>query len=579
MPLLKTIMTSLSHDDPSIISLIFNNIDPIFQFLLSTDNAGNLDANVVKIVGIFHTYLNSLAEFSAKQIGASKDPNKYKNIKVLDILVYELTTTNKDSTLLKSIATVLQILQLDSPIAPILDKINAMIGSEIEIPSELKDYSEAEWQNKIFLGKTTYWVKTTTIKTTSLTNQLQKIIQSLVNVTVGVKSSDLYTSLSNNVQTTIEKNDFAYHSSNATVTQHLSVKMNFKETVKFDLMPLLVLLDNVTGEVSLSSAKLANKPTTPEAGLSIVTPGAIKVSLPLPTLPLSLGISLATTLPTDIVIMPDNYLQFSYTANNAKLRPNVNTNTGMINWAYQLIEQIAIAYESSESSKDPFRDPLYIWGILPASNTKYTGPSTTSSYYGSNYSNSDQTKFLGVTVVLTNIYLTDLIGFNGGLTNYVTASTSLTNGTVIPNYNNAIYSAGATVEQLKSDTDFTTYLDNLINNYGQWTNNALSKKPEFSLKGGDDLSTKIKEYFQFGSDFSTNKYVSYEYGFSASQYKLLNDKYTYTFNLIFSVPVLYKPYSATTSSLVTNLTFTFTSNQAPTPTPSQPAKPANNLNN
>lgn len=572
MPLLKTIMTSLSHDDPSIISLILNNIDPIFQFLLSTDNASNLDANVVKIIGIFHTYLKSLAEFSAKQIGASKDPNKYKNIKVLDILVYELTTPNKDSTLLKSIATVLQIIQPNSPIAPILDKINSMIGSEIKIPSELKDYSEAEWkneQNKL-TKKWTYKVKTTTIKTTSLTTQLQKIIQSLVNVTVNDKSSDLYTSLSNNVQTTIVKNDFTYNSSSATVTQNLSVKMNFKETVKFDLMPLLVLLDNVTGEVSLSSSKAtSSKPTTPEAGLSTVTPGAIKVSI--------LSLSLATTLPTDIVIMPDNYLQFSYIANNAKLRPNVNTNTGMINWAYQLIEQIAIAYESSESSKDPFRDPLYIWGILVASNTKYTGPSTTSSYYGSNYSNSDQTKFLGVTVVLANIYLTDFIGFNGGLTNYVTASTSLTNGTTIPNYNSAIYSAGATVEQLKSDTDFTTYLADLINNYGQWTNNTLSKKPEFILKDGDGLSTKIKEYFKFGSDFSTNKYVSYEYGFSASQYKLLNDKYTYTFNLIFSVPVLYKPYGSTTSSLVTNLTFTVTSNTKPTPT--QPAKPTNNLNN
>ena len=568
MPLLKTIMTSLSKDDPSIISLIFNNIDPIFQFLLSTNNASNLDANVVKIIGIFHTYLKSLAEFSAKQIGASKDPNKYKNIKVLDILVYELTTPNKDSTLLKSIATVLQILQPNSPIAPILDKINAMIGSEIKIPSELKDYSSAEWQNKKILFWT-YKVKTTTIKTTSLTTQLQKIIQSLVNVTVGAKSSDLYTSLSNNVQTTIVKNDFAYHSSSATVTQNLSVKMNFKETVKFDLMPLLVLLDNVTGTVSLSSPKATSKPTIPNTGLTEVSPGTIKVSLPPPLPPLPLGISLATILPTDIVIMPDNYLQLSYTANNAKLRPNVNTNTGMINWAYQLTEQIAIAYES-ESPKDP----LYTKGILVASNTKYTGPSITSSYYGSNYSNSDLTKFLYLT---TGIYLTDLIGFNGGLTNYVTVSTSLTNGTVIPDYNSAIYSAGATVEQLKSYTDFTTYLADLINNYGKWIKGALSKMPEFSLKNGDSLSTKIKEYFKFGSDFSTNKYVSYEYGFSASQYKLINDKYTYTFNLIFSVPVLYKPYGSTTSSLVTNLTFTVTSNTKPTPT--QPAKPTNNLNN
>lgn len=572
MPLLKTIMTSLSKDDPSIISLIFNNIDPIFQFLLSTNNASNLDANVVKIIGIFHTYLKSLAEFSAKQINASKDPNKYKNIKVLDILVYELTTPNKDSTLLKSIATVLQILQPNSPIAPILDKINAMIGSQITIPSELKDYSEAEWQN-ITEGKGTSWsplrvktyqVKTTTIKTTALTAQLQKIIQSFVNVTVNNNPSDLYTSLSNNVQTTPVKNDFAYHSSSATVTQNLSVKMNFKETVKFDLMPLLVLLDNVTGEVSLSSFKPTNKPTTPE-GFTAVSPGTI------------LGISLATTLPTDIVIMPDNYLQLSYTANNSKLRPNVNTNTGMINWAYQLKEQIAIAYESKDKN-----DPLYTKGVLPASNTKYTGPSTTSKYYGWKYSNKDKTKFLGVVVVLgiPTVFLTDFVGFNGGLTNYVTASTSLTNGTVIPNYNSAIYSAGATVEQLKSNTDFTTYLADLINNYGQWTNNTLSKKPEFSLKDGNSLSTKIKEYFKFGSDFSTNKYVSYEYGFSASQYKLINDKYTYTFNLIFSVPVLYKPYGSTTSSLVTNLTFTVTSNQAPKPTaPSQPAKPTNNLNN
>jgi len=110
---------------------------------------------------------------------------------------------------------------------------------------------------------------------------------------------------------------------------------------------------------------------------------------------------------------------------------------------------------------------LHTKGVLPASNTKYTGPSKTSSYYGSNYSNSAKTKFLGITVIAVTVYLTDFVGFNGGLTNYVTASTSLTNGTVIPNYNNAIYSAGATVEQLKSDTDFTTYLDNLINNYGQ----------------------------------------------------------------------------------------------------------------
>lgn len=563
MPLLKTIMTSLSKDDPSIISLIFNNIDPIFQFLLSTDNASNLDANVVKIIGIFNTYLKSLAEFSAKQINASKDPNKYKNIKVLDILVYELTTANKDSTLLKSIATVLQILQPNSPIAPILDKINAMIGSEIKIPSELKDYSEAVWQNKKSWFSWTYKVKTATIKKTPLTNQLQKIIQSLVNVTVGAKSSDLYTALSNNIQTTIVKNDFSYYSSSATVTQNLSVKMNFKETVKFDLMPLLVLLDNVTGEVSLSSSKVTSKPTIPESDLTDVSPGAIRLSI--------LSISLATTLPTDIVIMPDNYLQLSYTANNAKLRPNVNTNTGMINWAYQLTEQIAIAYESKDQN-----NPLYKNGVLPASNTKYTGPTVMSSYYGSNYSSKDKTRFLGVVIGIT-VYLTDFISFNGGLTNYVTTSTSLTNGIVIPNYNSAIYSAGATVEQLKSNTDFTTYLADLINNYGQWTDGTLSKKPEFNLRDGNSLSTKIKEYFNFGSDFSTNKYVSYEYGFNASQYKLGDNKYTYTFNLIFSVPVLYKPYGSTTSSLVTNLTFTVTSDKAPTPT--QPAKPTNNLNN
>lgn len=563
MPLLKTIMTSLSKDDPSIISLIFNNIDPIFQFLLSTDNASNLDANVVKIIGIFNTYLKSLAEFSAKQINASKDPNKYKNIKVLDILVYELTTANKDSTLLKSIATVLQILQPNSPIAPILDKINAMIGSEIKIPSELKDYSEAVWQNKKSWFSWTYKVKTATIKKTPLTNQLQKIIQSLVNVTIGAKSSDLYTALSNNIQTTIVKNDFSYYSSSATVTQNLSVKMNFKETVKFDLMPLLVLLDNVTGEVSLSSSKVTSKPTIPESDLTDVSPGAIRLSI--------LSISLATTLPTDIVIMPDNYLQLSYTANNAKLRPNVNTNTGMINWAYQLTEQIAIAYESKDQN-----NPLYKNGVLPASNTKYTGPTVMSSYYGSNYSSKDKTRFLGVVIGIT-VYLTDFISFNGGLTNYVTTSTSLTNGIVIPNYNSAIYSAGATVEQLKSNTDFTTYLADLINNYGQWTDGTLSKKPEFNLRDGNSLSTKIKEYFNFGSDFSTNKYVSYEYGFNASQYKLGDNKYTYTFNLIFSVPVLYKPYGSTTSSLVTNLTFTVTSDKAPTPT--QPAKPTNNLNN
>jgi len=41
--------------------------------------------------------------------------------------------------------------------------------------------------------------------------------------------------------------------------------------------------------------------------------------------------------------------------------------------------------------------------------------------------------------------------------------------------------------------------------------------------------------------------------------------------------VLYKPYGSTTSSLVTHLTFTVTSDKKPTPT--QPAKPANNLNN
>lgn len=565
MPLLKTIMTSLSNDDPSIVSLIFNNVDDVFQFLLSTDNASNLDANVVKIVGIFNTYLSSLAEFSAKQVDASKDPNKYKNIKVLDVLVHELTTTTKDSTLLKSIATVLQIVQPDSSIASVLESINSMIGSKIVVPSELKDYSEAKWQNQRKLLSWTYKVETATIKTVSLTSQLQKIIKSLINVTVNDKLSDLYTALSSNVQTTTVKNDFSYNSSSATVTQNLSLKMNFKETVKFDLMPLLVLLDNVTGEVSLSSTIANEKATASE--LTEVSPGTIKV----PTSILSLNINLATTLPTDIVIMPDNYLQFSYVANNAKVRPNVNTNTGMINWAYQSTEQIAIAYESQDKN-----NPLYKNGVLAASNTKYTTTSATSSYYGSTYSNSSKTKFLGVVAILT-VYLTDFISFNGGLTNYVTASTNLTNGTVIPNYNSSIYSEGATVEQLKSDTDFTTYLTDLINNYGQWTDGALSKKPEFSLKDGNDLNTKIKEYFKFGNDFSTNKYISYEYGFNASHYKLMNDKYTYTFNLIFSTPVLYKSYGSTTSSLVTNLTFTVTSSKAPTPT--TPADPATNVNN
>lgn len=603
MPLLNTVMTSISNDNPPIIALIFNNMEDIFSFVLSDDNSSNLDSNLVTLLKSVYNYLNAIVKYSSSS-STSTNADKYKTIKVLDILSYELTATDRGSTLLTLLSSVFQIIQPDSTIPNLLTTINSMIGNQIKIPSTIYDYSSATWNNVLdskSTSVTSYRVKEGTGTSYKLSTYFGKIIDSFLNVTVGsdTTTTPIATVLNNYVNISTTSNTFTYDASTHTVTQDLTMRMNFTDTITINTLPICVFLDNISLNIaigSLGSVSTATKTTSTTDGYTTISSNKANInvsnldSLVSGFLPSGLssllkinGISLdlGSIFPTDIVIKSNNFVDLNYKATNAKLTPLVDSKTGAINWSYQANENVTISYNDETN------------GILASSNLKYKRNANSSlastMYYGSKFQTGKSgnslidgflpsSGYLGVDVSAKVLFVTLnikiglfplLADFSGNYSKSIMVSTNLSNPTTIDNYNSKVYVPNAKITQKQTTTAFTSYLSTLIDTYGQWVA-GTDGTTKFSLKSGHDLDTQLKNYFDFGSAFTDNEYVTYKYGFDAISYKLLNDTYQYTFHIYLSTPTNYTTLvdgtTASKSSLVTTISFNVTSNKAPTGT-------------
>ena len=143
---------------------------------------------------------------------------------MLDILSYELTATNRGTTLLTLISNILKLVQPDSTIPNLLTTINSMIGTQITIPTTIYDYSSATWENDVSKdGKTitNYKIQTANPSTygVKLSTFFGKIIKSFLNVKVGsdTTTTTLADMMSTNTSITTTNNTFSYNASNHTV--------------------------------------------------------------------------------------------------------------------------------------------------------------------------------------------------------------------------------------------------------------------------------------------------------------------------------------------------------------------------
>ena len=614
MPLLSTVMTSISNDNPPIITLIFNNLEDIFSFVLD-NSADNLDANLVALLRSIYDYLNTILKYSSTS-SSTTNADKYKTIKVLDILSYELTATNRGTTLLTLISNILKLVQPDSTIPNLLTTINSMIGTQITIPTTIYDYSSATWENDVSKdGKTitNYKIQTANPSTygVKLSTFFGKIIKSFLNVKVGsdTTTTTLADMMSTNTSITTTNNTFSYNASNHTVTQDLSIRMKFNQTVTIDTLPICVLLDNIKLNIpinTLGTIYTSKAADSTSGNYTTISPNVLNVSITnldsiisgfLPDFLKgsitinSISADLGSIFPTDIVIKPNNFVDINYKATNSTLSPLVDSKTGAINWSYQAEENVTINYNDATD------------GILAASNTKYRISANNSNlskqmYYGAKFESKSNGSLVDSLLSSQGINLSGhfgvdvsakvnipLIGalvpnnlsmglfpllanFNGSYSKSIMVGTSLSNPKKIENYNSKVFIPQATITQTKTTSEFKTYLSELIDKYGQWTKDSTTNTTKFSLKSGNTLAANLKNYFSFGNAFTNNNYVSYRYGFDAIAYKLLNDTYEYTFHIYLSTPTHYTTIAdgstAASSSLVTTISFTVTSNKAPT---------------
>lgn len=585
MPLLKSIMTSISENDPPIVELLFSNADFIFQFLQLESTKPHIDTNTQNIILSVAKYLDALANFAKNQkvvttdtSSINADPDKYKSIKVLDILVYEMTLT-KDETNSSLFTLIADVLDLISPssasVSQALRLIGSQLGSTIKLPRTLTDYSVATFQNDVntFLGRPVslkaYKVVSGTEGQVKLEDQFAKIIKStLLSVKVGANadSMDLHSMLSNNVNVNIETNSFNFDKQNKTVLQDLKIKYTFKEDVDLDLMPLLVLVDNLIVNDSkqlnlnlspLFTSTIKNKSTNKNLDSRATTTTTVAPSDAIylnasinlgSVLNIKFNDYLTSLLPVNLAIEKDiNYLVTQYVANNSVLSPTISSD-GSINWQYNYLTKNTINYENILTSSKTNKKP---------SSNYYT-----QTYFGSRYRN--------VYLIMTVPSIIKLLfGMNNTWTSYSSISTNLTNPTKIENYNSSLFIPTSTVKLLTSGAEFEQYLSDFINNNGTWATSAIdSSKKEFVLTDEQKKSFDLNKYFAFGDAFK-NPFINYEWEITSKQSKVITDKYEYWFVLKFTSPTLYSYTDTTTnnvvSSLVDQVAFYVSSASAPKP--------------
>lgn len=519
MPLIKQIMTSLSNDDPPIFSFLFSNLDYIFNFLKSQNTA-------TAVINPLSKYLDTLVTFANSHKNAKSDdinfnPQKYNDIRVLDPFVYGMTQRATDTYgFFQMLADLINGISPNNSISSILTSISNIFTNNFYLnidsanPDSLfiKDYSENTWSNKVSILGTITSYNQGSAKLVNIYTQLGKCIKAIFNVYLGssTTTTDLFTMLANNISFTLNKNTFSFNQQNQTVTQSLNIRFNLKQDIKWDMLPICVLLDNST--LSLGS--------TIDTAIKLLL-GDLKKG------------GLARLCPTDIVVKKDaNFVNLDYSCVDSKLEPYILSN-GNINWRYQATENLAI--EASD-----------IWN---SSNSRYKSMSSkkqTAQYYGANFS-----KFANL--------LKGLINIPGGWTNYSSIITNLINPIKIDEYNPNISNQNCIVTQLQSTSELTKYLDSLIkdkdNNYFNWTTNTETQKQECIIRLPENFKTELAKYFDFNNLINkNNNFIDFDYGFSATHIKLINDSYSYTLTINFSLPITYVD-NLGNYSLVSSLSF------------------------
>lgn len=543
MPLIQAIMSSISAEDPSVVQLLFHNMDFVLQFIQLPENKDKLGEQVVGLVKLISKYLDELIEFGKEMIREiNSNPDKYKTIRVLDILAYELI--EKDASKTSLFAVIIEVVKLIDPSSSIIgsiQQIQAIVGDQVSLPKILKDYSTATFENELgVLGNfKNFKVVKETIVHTKLSKHLGTLIESIFNVYVNdsKETIDLYTMFVNNTNIQVEKHNFSL-GKNKNVSQELNIKFSFKQNVQINLIPLCVIVDNL---VIKDGKQISTNTLETTKTLEVVKPlywKGVTVPVLYPN-----GLPIGAMLPINIVIQKDiNYYKMSFNSLNEEIYPVINNN-GDINWTYNSQQDNLIEFEN----------------VLKDSNKDRNDDKKTKNYYGDSYS-----------VVKLAFNTLSIIAFKDIWSIFTQTTTQLSNPKKIENYNSAIHLNGATVTtKNKSNEEISSFFTSFINNYGQWTKSQWdTNRNQFSLKDNHDFENKLKEYLEFGLLFTSNPYVKYNIGFDSIHYKLQIETYQYALVIKFNFPISYiVTKDGVQTTIITNeLRFTITSDKQPTPT-------------
>lgn len=653
LPMIGEIMRGLSQDKP-IIEFLFNNIDFVLTYLSQDSLTNNLGSSTQTIIKSVHNYLNNLVTYSASIYPITKSnvrlegttikntlqmQEKYKKIHALDIFTYELTNKNSANSILTLVSGILA--PIDPATANILKTVSSILANNVNVSQTINDYTNATFENVITTTQPTGLIKkigtysldeTTGYKvissgvTTTLSEQIGKCIDSLFHVTYGGKQmllSEVLNSMGN-AQSNINMeviNNFQY--SNFTVTQDLEIKYSFKQDLKWNLLPISCLLDNIKIEINDSDFdNLINYINTkiPESINALVT---ISKSNVRSWLYLFAGISftdytdnvgtkklvldLTRIFPTDLTIKPENNFILQYKANNAPIYPIV-TEDGTINWGYNSFENILfndksvldnanqdfvlnsaseakvkVSYKNSSSESTYALNISYTKDDLK---TEQLDKLKAQKYYGCQYLRFKKFLFDQVKITEYSSNLPTLLSlaiaailpnkpiiFNPEPSTTNIASIFQTNTTPnIKDYNTNVFNPNYSVGNVgKGDVDLVNDLTNFVNNYIVWNNSQVNPNQQILTMEPntlDALNQLVKKHYNISNS------INFQVGISGQVVQILNKKYSYNLCIYFDRPVLYTYTDSLgnlTKSIVQQIIVPFTMNTVPTkPQPTPP---------
>lgn len=650
LPMIGEIMRGLSKDKP-IIEFLFNNIDFVLTYLSQDLVTNNLGASTQEIIKSVHKYLNNLVAYSAtiqptnpiikvngRLEGATIQntqamQDKYKKIHALDIFTYELTNKNSANSILTLVSNILA--PTNPATANILKTVSNILANNVNVSQVVNDYTNATFENiitttqpttGIFARPGTYSLNETTgykvasgSTTTTLSEQIGKCIEALFHVTYGGKQMLLSEVLNpmGNAQSNINMevtNNFQY--SNFAITQDLEVKYSFKQDLKWNLLPISCLLDNI--KIEFNDSDFDNLITYINAQL----PDTIKKLVTISKsnvrswLYLFTGISftdytdntgtkkltldLTRIFPTDLTIKPENNFVLQYKAENASIYPIITEN-GTINWGYNAFENILFNDKSVLDNADQeFVSNSANEANIKVSYNKNSSESTyalnvsftkndlkdeqlnklkTQKYYGCQYlrfkkflfdkvkineysSNLPGLLALALPAILPNKPI--ILGPEPSTTNIASIFQSNTTPS-IKDYNTNVFNPNYNVSNVgKGDAELTTDLIDFVNNYLVWTNSQVNPNQQI-LTMENNWLTALNQLVK--KHYSISDSLNIQVGISGQISQVLNNKYSYNLHIYFDKPVLYTYTNSLgniTKSIIQQISVPFTMDAAPT---------------